>query len=204
MDPELALKFKGYEFSTARKNASSIFNSVARRANVTKDELLEAYQRGNEARFRVFNEFYAIVQDLKRLGKSEKEIARLFRQNGVTGVNELIRGKYKPLPNAAITIRRAMRREGTIGEYPRDEINKILREQKNRKFVAPSLDQDETPTVKKERPIPFTRNKPPVTTAPAQTSNLNTGQQINSSLLSLLGANPIEAAKNLEIARRNQ
>ena len=204
MDPELALKFKGYEFSTARKNASSIFNSVARRANVTKDELLEAYQRGNEARFRVFNEFYAIVQDLKRLGKSEKEIARLFRQNGVTGVNELIRGQYKPLPNAAITIRRAMRREGTIGEYPRDEINKILREQKNRKFVAPSLDQDETPTVKKERPIPFTRNKPPVTTAPAQTSNLNTGQQINSSLISLLGSNPIEAAKNLEIERRNQ
>jgi len=97
-----------------------------------------------------------------------------------------------------------MRREGTIGEYPRDEINKILREQKNRKFVAPSLDQDETPTVKKERPIPFTRTKQPVTTAPAQTSNLNTGQQINSSLLSLLGANPIEAAKNLEIARRNQ
>ena len=43
-----------------------------------------------------------------------------------------------------------------------------------------------------------------MTTAPAQTSNLNTGQQINSSLISLLGSNPIEAAKNLEIARRNQ
>ena len=95
----------------------------------------------------MFNEFYAIVQDLKRLGKSEKEIARLFRQNGVTGVNELIRGKYKPLPNAAITIRRAMRREGTIGEYPRDEINKILREQKNRKFTARSVDKKEDTSV---------------------------------------------------------
>ena len=206
MNPELSLKFKGYEFSEARKNSSSIFNSVARRANVTKDELIEAYQNGNEARFRVFNEFYAIVQDLKRLGKSEREIIKLFKQNGVTGIRDLVRGRYEPLPNAAITIRRAMRREGTIGEYPRDEINKILREQKNRKFTARSVDKKEDTSVeKKERPIPFTRTKQPVTTVPAQTSNLNTGQQINSSLVSLLGSNPIEAAKNMQIAqRRNQ
>jgi hypothetical protein len=206
MDPELALKFKGYEFSEARKNASSIFNSVARRANVSKDELLEAYQNGNEARFRVFNEFYAIVQDLKRLGKSEREIIKLFKQNGVTGIRDLVRGRYEPLPNAAITIRRAMRREGTIGEYPRDEINTILKEQNNRQFTARSIDkQDQTPVEEKPRPIPFTRTKSPVTTAPVQTSNLNTGQQINSSLVSLLGSNPIEAAKNMEILqRRNQ
>ena len=99
-----------------------------------------------------------------------------------------------------------MRREGTIGEYPRDEINKILREQRNRKFTARSVDKKEDTSVeKKERPIPFTRTKQPVTTVPAQTSNLNTGQQINSSLVSLLGSNPIEAAKNMQIAqRRNQ
>ena len=98
-----------------------------------------------------------------------------------------------------------MRREGTIGEYPRDEINQILKEQNNRQFTARSVDKKEdTPVQTKERPIPFTRTKQPVTTAPAQTSNLNTGQQINSSLISLLGSNPIEAAKNLEIARRNQ
>jgi len=206
MDPELALKFKGYEFSEARKNSSSIFNSVARRANVSKEELLEAYKNGNEARFRVFNEFYAIVQDLKRLGKSEREIIKLFKQNGVTGIRDLVRGRYEPLPNAAITIRRAMRREGTIGEYPRDEINQILKEQNNRKFTATSIDkQEQTPVEEKSRPIPFTRTKSPVTTAPVQTGNINTGQQINSSLVSLLGSNPIEAAKNMEILqRRNQ
>ena len=206
MDPELALKFKGYEFSEARKNSSSIFNSVARRANVSKEELLEAYQNGNEARFRVFNEFYAIVQDLKRLGKSEREIIKLFKQNGVTGIRDLVRGRYEPLPNAAITIRRAMRREGTIGEYPREEINQILKEQNNRQFTAKSIDKkDQAPVEEKPRPIPFTRTKPPVTTAPVQTSNINTGQQINTSLASLLGSNPIEAAKNMEILqRRNQ
>ena len=203
MDPELALKFKGYEFSEARKNASSIFNSVARRANVSKDELLEAYENGNEARFRVFNEFYAIVQDLKRLGKSEREIIKLFKQNGVTGIKDLVRGRYEPLPNAAITIRRAMRREGTIGEYPRDEINQILKEQNNRQFTATSVDkQDQTPVEEKSKPIPFTRTKLPVTTAPVQTGNINTGQQINTSLASLLGSNPIEAAKNMEILQR--
>jgi hypothetical protein len=205
MDPELALKFKGYEFSEARKNASSIFNSVARRANVSRDEIIDAYEKGNEARFRVFNEFYAIVQDLKRLGKNEREIIKLFRQNGVTGRKELVRGDFEPLPNIATTVKRAMRREGTIGEYPKEQISKFIQEQRKRKFTSTSVDEKEdTPVQTKERPIPFTRTKQPVTTAPAQTSNVNTGQQINSSLLSLLGANPIEAAKNLEIARRNQ
>tara|TARA_R100000008_G_C3586929_1_gene173196 strand:+ start:1687 stop:6003 length:4317 start_codon:yes stop_codon:yes gene_type:complete len=208
VDAEMGLKFKGYEFSQARKNASSLFNSVARRANVSKDELLEAYKTANEARFRVFNEFHVIIQDLKKLGKSEREIMRLFRQNGITGVRNLVRGRYEPLPNAALTIRRAMRREGTIGEYPRAEINEILRGQKNRKFTV-SDDQD-TQIKKPEttsRPIPFTRTKmnQPVTTASAPiqpTSNLNTGQQINASLISLLGSNPIEAAKNMQIAQR--
>ena len=206
MDPELALKFKGYEFSEARKNSSSIFNSVTRRANVSRDEIIDAYEKGNEARFRVFNEFYAIVQDLKRLGKNEREIIKLFRQNGVTGIKELVRGDFEPLPNIATTVKRAMRREGTIGEYPKEQISKFIQEQRKRKFTATSVDkQDQTPVEEKPRPIPFTRTKPPVTTAPAQTSNINTGQQINTSLASLLGSNPIEAAKNMEILqRRNQ
>ena len=69
-----------------------------------------------------------------------------------------------------------------------------------------SIDKkDQAPVEEKPRPIPFTRTKPPVTTAPVQTSNINTGQQINTSLASLLGSNPIEAAKNMEILqRRNQ
>jgi hypothetical protein len=206
MDPELALKFKGYEFSEARKNASSIFNSVARRANVSRDEIIDAYEKGNEARFRVFNEFYAIVQDLKRLGKSEREIIKLFRQNGVTGIKELVRGDFEPLPNIATTVKRAMRREGTIGEYPKEQISKFIQEQRKRKFTATSVDKkDQAPVEEKPRPIPFTRTKPPVTTAPVQTGNINTGQQINTSLASLLGGNPIEAAKNMEILqRRNQ
>jgi len=206
LDPELSLKFKGYEFSEARKNASSIFNSVARRANVTREELIDAYQKANEARFRVFNEFYAIVQDLKRLGKSNQEIERLFKQNGVTGIKPLVRGKFEPLPNVASMVRKAMRRENTFDQYPREEINNFLREQRGRKFTARSFDkQDQTPVEEKPRPIPFTRTKSPVTTAPVQTGNINTGQQINSSLVSLLGSNPIEAAKNMEILqRRNQ
>ena len=152
MDPELALKFKGYEFSEARKNASSIFNSVARRANVTKEELLEAYQNGNEARFRVFNEFYAIVQDLKRLGKNEREIIKLFKQNGVTGIRDLVRGRYEPF-QILLYIRRAMRREGTIGEYPREEINQILKEQNNRQFTARSVDKKEMHQLKLKKDL---------------------------------------------------
>ena len=38
------LKYKGYEFAKARQDAANIFNSIARRPNVTSDQLKEAYK----------------------------------------------------------------------------------------------------------------------------------------------------------------
>ena len=68
IDRERLLDFRAQEFKEADPNASSIFNSSNKIRNVTSELLIDAYQKADDARFRVFNEFYAIVQDLKRLG----------------------------------------------------------------------------------------------------------------------------------------
>jgi hypothetical protein len=180
---------------------------VARRENVTSSELMDAYEKANESRFRIFNEFNQIINDLRSIGKTDSEIKQILRRAGVSDVGPIMRGRYKPFEMSS-SVRRDMRRKGTYDQYPRREINEIRDRYKNRQYTTTMDDEQTTtvaPTPVKDRPFPFTRNVQPPSTAPVQTSNLNTGQQINSSLASLLGSNPIEAAKNMEILqRRNQ
>ena len=133
VDPARTLEYKGFEFREARQDTSGIFNSVARRQNVTSDDLLNAYVDANEARFRVFNEFHRTVEDMRTMGMSDREIRKTLEDAGVGGVNRLIRGDYEPL-EVSKTIIDEMRRNGTINLLPRGEIRAYQAEQKGREF----------------------------------------------------------------------
>ena len=174
INPKLALKFKGYEFSEARKNASNIFNRVARRPNLTSsDELLNEYVRANEARFNQFNKFHLVVEDMKKLGVEEGEIKKILKQAGVTGVDKLIRGQYEPL-EISKTVRREMKRNGTYDLLPRQQIQEIYQEQRKRKFGEPEEPVIAPPT--QQAPAfdptqPFEVEQAPQTTVPSQPRN---------------------------------
>lgn len=148
VDPVRTLEYKGFEFREARQDTSGIFNSVARRQNVTSEDLLDAYVDANEARFRVFNEFHQTVEDMRTMGMSDREIKKTLEDAGVGGVNRLIRGDYEPL-EISKTIIDEMRRNGTIDLLPRDEIRAYQAEQKSREFGAVEEDDSgplEAPT----------------------------------------------------------
>jgi len=127
------LRYKGFEFSRARQDTSNIFNRVANRVNVTRSELLNAYEEANAARFRVFNRFHQLVQDMKSFGMTDKEIRRVLEEARVGGVDALLRGKYEPLEVSKIVLNN-MRRNGTIDQFPREEIRQIIRSQRGRRF----------------------------------------------------------------------
>jgi hypothetical protein len=135
VDPARTLEYKGFEFREARQDTSGIFNSVARRENVTPEQLFDAYVDANEARFRVFNRFHQTVEDMRTMGMSDREIRKTLEDAGVGGVNRLIRGDYEPL-EVSKTIRDEMRRNGTIGMLPRGQINSYRAQQKGREFGA--------------------------------------------------------------------
>jgi len=148
VDPARTLEYKGFEFREARQDTSGIFNSVARRENVTSDDLMNAYVDANEARFRVFNEFHQTVEDMRTMGMSDREIKKTLEDAGVGGVNRLIRGDYEPL-EVSKTIIDEMRRNGTIDLLPRGEIRAYQAEQKGREFGAVEEDDSgplEAPT----------------------------------------------------------
>jgi hypothetical protein len=151
---DMALKFKGYEFSESRQNTSNIFNRIARRPNLTNsDELLDAYKDANEARFQAFNRFHMVVEDLRTMGMTDREIKRTLRQAGVSGIGKLLRGQYEPLKISG-TVRREMRRNGTYDLLPRDEIQEIFQQQRDRKFGEAELQEAPTaPVFNPQAPI---------------------------------------------------
>ena len=137
IDPKLSLTFRGYEFSKGRADAQQIFNTVVNRKNLnSSEEVLDAYIRANEARFRVFNEFHQVAKDMKTLGLSDREIRRALDIENISGVRRLLRGDYEPLELSAAK-RKTMRRNGTYQFYPKDEIRAIQKEQKQRQFGEP-------------------------------------------------------------------
>ena len=207
IDAEMGLKYKGYEFSQARTTAANIFNTVARRQNVSSSDLIEAYGNANEARFRVFNRFNQVVNDLRSIGKTDSEIKLTLKRAGVSDVNAIVAGKYKPF-KISTNVRREMRRNGTIDQYPTEEIRSMFNEFRKRKYTSTIQEENEVKAPVVSEPsveIPFSR-KDPVPQPRAQNLVSSVSQNIASSPsttdISLLGSNPIEAAKNAQIAQR--
>jgi hypothetical protein len=194
-----SLKYKGYEFARARQDTSNIFNSIARRQNVTKDQLLEAYQDANAARFRAFREFNQVVEDVRKFGMKDNDIRRALKEAGVGGINEIIRGVYKPL-DVSDSVLDDMRRNGTITELPRAEIRRMITQQRRRRLNEP-LPTEQEPRYEVLPPVEEPRYEilPPlqqegslqVPTGPVRTASVSP---------SLLGDNPIDVARNMEIA----
>ena len=142
------LKYKGYEFAKARQDASNIFNSLARRPNVTKEQLLEAYKDANEARFRAYNRFYNTLKDIEGLGLDTSEVMRILKEANISGVNALSVGVYEPF-EVSKSVLDNMARNGTLDEVPWNEITDLMSDSMDRSFF-----RDEEPTVEKETQQP--------------------------------------------------
>ena len=194
-----SLKYKGYEFARARQDTSNIFNSIARRQNVTKGQLLEAYEDASEARFRAFREFNQVVEAVRQFGMKDNDIRRALKEAGVGGINEIIRGVYKPL-DVSDSVLDDMRRNGTIKELPRAEIRRMITQQRRRRLNEP-LPSEQEPRYEILPPAKEPRYEilPPlqqegslqVPTGPVRTAAVSPA---------LLGDNPIDVARNMEIA----
>lgn len=206
-----ALRFRGFEFSAGRRQASGIFNSVARRPNVTSQELLDAFVRADEARYRVFNQFYRVIEDLRTIGMSDREIRRILKENDIGGAGPLMRGRYEPL-SVSDVIRGALNRNELLDQLPMDAIREYRRQRRQigygpveeaapapeapagagNPFMGMDQTQGAAPAAPVVGPVPAAPGPQP-SAQPARTAPPP---------LELLGSNPFEALRNLGIAQR--
>ena len=205
-----ALKFKGYEFSRARTNANNIFTTISNRGNATSQDFEDAYRRASAASFRAQSRMFNIVEDMRLLGMSNSQIRKVFRDAGIGGINNIMRGKFDPI-DISPTVRKNVRRNEL--DLPRKEINRIRNEFRNLPLGTMSPpEEEETPTLDLE-PVSQAPTIAPTQQVAAAGAPPSAAQAGGAPLgtprtsppdPSLLGGNPIDALKNLQLFQRSQ
>jgi hypothetical protein len=129
-DPKKGLEFGAFRMQQGQTNARSIFNTVTDDFNATSSGFRDAYVRANEAKFRIDRQYFQMIEDLRTLGMSDRDIRRVLKQNNVSGAKGILRGEFEPFDITPNNLRE-MRRAGTIDRFPRQEINEIRRSLRN-------------------------------------------------------------------------
>ena len=214
-----SLKYKGYEFAKSRQDAANIFNSLARRPNVTTDQLIEAYKDADEARYRAFNRFYNTLKDAEQFGMDPAEILIVLKEAKISGADAIFAGIYEPFEISKDVLTDMVRNQ-TIDRLEFDAISDVMDASIQRPFV-----RDRVSEPKVEVPmfgVPVTQEVPmfgvPIDaapTAPAPTPTIvptaptpapSTPQQVQEKRSTILGtaSNPIDALRDLEIFQSGQ
>ena len=80
IDRDKIAEFKAQEFKGLRSEATTLFTDALRLEDPTKEQMLEAYLRADDARLKAFREMKLNYDSLKQLGFTNNKIARILRE----------------------------------------------------------------------------------------------------------------------------
>ena len=222
LNTQRSLGYAGAEYSSLRTSASRIFTGRADDNDVTADDVMRAYVRANEARRSHQAQLYARIQAARDAGMSEQAIRQSLRNTGVSQreLSAIMRNRFVPLTVSRQLIREVnnevnVEQENRIlNRLPVAELNQIRRDMMGTP-VVPERSQETTqmfgePVEPTAAPAPALFGEPvptapaPRTSAPAPTITVPQGQVGPAPAPSLLGSNPIDALRNLEIFQRTR
>jgi len=148
-DPEFALRINAGRLQRAQTDAKRIFNSVLDDGNLTADQMVRAYQRANDRKRVVDEQYFQVIEDLQTLGMTKGQIRKLLKQNKIGGADQIMRGRFEPF-KLTDDARRKMRTAGNseIYKQTRGPLRDIYKELRGTK-----LTRDEEPA---PRPAPST------------------------------------------------
>jgi len=220
IDRERLLDFRAQEFKDSRSKAASIFNAVTRLESPTRDQLIEAYRRADDARLIAFREMQLNVSDLRKLGFTNDKIRQILKKSGLgtSERNALIRDEYVPYTPSKNRIRE-LRKKGI--EIPTDAFNQYKAMRQGMKLSA-----KRKPTEEMKEPINIeelerftqpnivaedqTKGQPvappsgPITPAAGLTMMINPSIFDKDATIdsSMLGGDPESILKNMQIRNR--
>jgi len=197
IDFNTALDYKGFEYSGAANSIKSGFRSEARAADTSASELLDEFGDLQDDLQRLQADLYRDVKAAEQLGMSRSKIRKNLKDANI-GTKEargIMRGEfvpYEPSSQLARDIRKKAREQGAreLTRLPRSELMRISRERRRAELFPTQAAEDE---IKAAVQLPSAP-------APATMTPATSPQQPTSP--SLLGDNPIEQARNLELMQR--
>jgi len=130
-----SLSYAGSEYSGLRSSAVSIFTKVADDNDATKEDVINAYVKANDARRRQQAALKAKIDTAMAAGMSRREIYKAFDNSGVSKkeLSLIMKNKYVPITMSRNLIREVnqevnQKQENRILQrLPKQEINDIRR-----------------------------------------------------------------------------
>ncbi len=92
---ETSLMYRGYEASRQVRDASGIFNRVAKtRGSADAEKLTKAYISANEQRFKALRDLNMAIEDARTLGLSDAKIIRPLREAKTPNLGAMMSGRF--------------------------------------------------------------------------------------------------------------
>lgn len=133
-DFKQAIAFKASEFRKAEPETENIFRILAtKRGVVTDAELVEAYQKSEQTRFSLYQDFFDDIQAARRRGVSDNEIFNAVTARGVgkEEARRLLKGFYMPYE---VSSQMKARLKDLNRKLPMDQISAIQKDYRKRNY----------------------------------------------------------------------
>jgi hypothetical protein len=230
LDIPKSLSYKGYQFTSLRSQSLGDFSRVAKANNSTKEDVIAAYISANEDAFRAQRQMYGFIKAAEAAGLSMQQIIVALKRDSNLGSEELgfiSQGMFRPVSLSEkvfrdVYIETAIKGEArTISELPASELADIYNNFAGRSLVSETIQestQQEPDIQRPDTPLfgepvsqaPTIAPTQQVAAAGAPPSAAQAGgaplgtPRTSPPDPSLLGGNPIDALKNLQLFQRSQ
>ena len=191
------LSFLALEYRQDRREVASIFNRVASDLNLASpSSVFEAFQKANEAKYRVDTRLKILIDDLQRLGVSKSDIRKAMGKTiGKKTLENILRGRFTPY-EISENIEETMRKNDTWQFVPRGDIRAYQREQRQRELkqqeVVPEPVQPTAP--EPQAAAPAVQTPDVVASAPINVPNVQPASQLGNEVSPILVPDPITRA----------
>ena len=170
-------RYKAADFQRGVRNAPALFTTVASRPTSTADEIFEAYVAADESKYRVHNQMFQTIEDLRTLGFDDFEIDERFSNQGLGATfREVQAGEYSPYRISRAAEERAIQ-AGNEGKLDFDRFDSYYDSRAGIPFAADNIEEVE-PDLIPELPLtsPEAPAAAPQPTATAPQASLQTPQ----------------------------
>ena len=135
---DLTLTYRGYEASNLVREASGIFNKIAKsKTGMSPENITQAYIVSNEQRFRALRDLNMAIEDARTLGLKDSEIIKSLKKAKTSNIPLLMAGKFKPFYPSSETIKLAIQAQDNKMSNPFDfgEMRRLYGEGYGKSFM---------------------------------------------------------------------
>jgi len=155
LQTDRSLRYRGYEAAEDAKTSSNLFNRVAKSSDPrSAKEFTNAYIASNEGRFKALRDLTLAVEDARRLGMSEGDIAIQLSKSKVPNAGMVMSNMFMPsFPSTEVLSQALISERNKVAQsIPIGEMANIFGSQAAKPLISQPAPQATTPAPVQQTP----------------------------------------------------